>query len=111
MTIRQAVKENKMISIVLTVLASALLAWGVWVTDACYQIKYGRNLIDSRREIADLKQEAELKVACQDIFELKKTDAFLISEIKDIRETSHKNFQEILKLLLDIQRTQRQAKQ
>ncbi len=111
MTIRQAVKENKMISVILGILATALLTWGVWVTDAAYQVKYGNKFLDSRREIASLKQDAEMKVICSDIFELKKADVFIVAEIKDIRETSHKNYQEILKLLLDIQRSQRQNRQ
>jgi len=104
MTVKQAVKENKMISIILGVLASALMAWGIWVTDASYQTKYGGKLLEAQREMAVLKQDATMKVMCDDIFELKKSDGFLVSEIKDLRETGHQNYQEMLKILLNIQK-------
>ncbi len=104
MTVKQAVKENKMISIILSVLATGLMAWGIWVTDASYQIKYGRQLIESRQQFAVLKQDAEIKVVCEDIFELKKTDIMLRDEIKQQRDMIHNNQQEVLRILLNIQK-------
>ena len=108
MTVKQAVKENKMISIILGILASSLLAWGIWVTDGSYQIKYGGKLIESRREIATLKQDAELKVVCEDIFQLKAKDVILQDELKQQRDMIHNNHQELLKILLSIQKRVRE---
>ncbi len=107
MTVKQAVKENKFISVILGVLAASLMAWGIWVTDASYQIKYGGKLIESQREIAVLKQDAEVKVLWEDILSLKATDAILQNELKQQRDLIHNNHQEILKILLNIQKSVR----
>jgi len=104
MTIGQAVKENKMISAILGVLATGLLAWFIWITDAGYQIKYGGKLIESRREIAALKQDAEVKVICDDIFQLKANHIILQEELKQQRDMIHNNQQEVLRILLNIQK-------
>jgi hypothetical protein len=104
MTVKQAVKENKMISVILGVLASALLAWGIWVTDAAYEVKYGKKLVESRAEVASLKQDAELKVVCDEIFELKKSDVIFREELKQQRDMIHNNQQEVLRILLNIQK-------
>ncbi len=104
MTVKQAVKENKMISAILSILATGLMAWGVWVTDASYQVKYGRQLIESRAQIAVLKQDAEVKVICEDILSLKATDVILKDELKQQRDMIHNNQQEVLRILLNIQK-------
>lgn len=105
MTVKQAVKENKMISIILGILAAGLLSWGVWVTDAAYEVKYGRKLMDSRAEVSSLKQTAEIKVICDDILSLKSTDIVLRDELKQQRDMIHNNQQEVLKILLSIQKS------
>jgi len=104
MTVKQAVKENKLISAMIGTLFVSLLAWGVWVTDAAYEVKYGGKLVASRAEVASLKQNAELKVVCEDIFELKKTDVILREEMKQQRDMIHNNQQEVLRILLNIQK-------
>ncbi len=104
MTVKQAVKENKMISVILTILASGLMTWGIWVTDAAYQVKYGKQLIESRQAIAVLKQDAEIKVMYDDIFDMKKTDVLLRDELKQQRDMIHNNQQEVLRILLNIQK-------
>lgn len=104
MTVKQAVKENKMISVILTILASGLMAWGIWVTDAAYQVKYGKQLIESRQAIAILQQDAIIKVANDDILSLRATDVIMRDELKQQRDMIHNNHQEVLRILLNIQK-------
>ena len=104
MTVKQAITQNKMISAILTVIATGLLAWGIWVTDGVYKIHYGRTLIESRQQIADLKRDARLQAACEDIFELKATDVILTQELKRQSETINRNYEKIMDKLIDIQR-------
>ena len=104
MTVRQAITRNKMISGILGVLATALLAWGIWVTDGVYKVHYGKKLIESRQEIADLKRDARLQAACEDIFELKAMDVILTQELKRQSETINRNYEKIMDKLIDIQK-------
>jgi len=108
MTIQTAMKENKLISMILGAIATGLLAWGIWVTDAAYDVKYGKKLIESRQEIVSLKQDAIIKLISGDIFELQATDVILKEELKQQRDMIHDNHQKVLKILLDIQRNVRE---
>ena len=70
MTVRQAVKENKMISVILGVIAAGLLAWGVWVTEASYKVHFTSTV--------------ELKNVCDTLENLKITD----DKLKEVVETN-----------------------
>ncbi len=104
MTVKQAVKENKMISIILGVLATGLMAWAVWVTDASYAIHYGNHLVTSNEQISIQKSEYEIKSIADEISSLQARDIILADELKQQRDMIHNNHQEILKILLNIQK-------
>ncbi len=83
MTVKQAVRNNKAISIILSTIAGGLLAWGIWVTDASYKLHYTKPV--------------EMKNICADIDELKKTD-------REIMDKVDANLEKMYQALLEIQR-------
>ena len=101
MTVKQAVKENKMISVILGVLATGLLAWGIWVTDASYKVHFTstvelKNICDT---VENLKITDE---KLKEIIEINRVNSEL--EVKEDRKTMAAFQKEILLMFIAIQR-------
>ncbi len=79
MTVKQAMKENKLISTILAVLAAGLMAWGVWVTDGIYS--------------NNLTRVIELRTVCADVEKLRVADERLQREIKAADEKLQKEME------------------
>ncbi len=95
MTVNQAVKNNKMISIIIGTVATGLLMWGVWVTDASYKVHYVRTVITEKRDI-------QIKNICSDIDALKIVDHYIMQDLKEQREKTNYNQEKMYIMLLDI---------
>ena len=96
MTVKQAVKENKMVSVILGVLATGLLAWGIWVTDASYTVHYTRSV--------------QLSNICADIDNLELGQKEIRIELRDQRTLIATNQEKIYLLLLQIQKGVKSSK-
>jgi len=97
MTVQQAVKQNKFISVIIGAIATALLAWGIWVTEASYKVHYVR-------QVASEKRDVEIKGLCVDIDELKSTDRVVAQEVKELREKIHVNQEKMILMLFEIKK-------
>ncbi len=79
MTVKQVVKENKMISIIFTILASGLMAWGIWVTKGVFGATFNQEKIISisldlsevQKETAGLKSKLDIQSMKMDVQILK----------------------------------------
>lgn len=97
MTVKQAVKENKFISIIIGTIAAALLTWGVWVTDASYKVHYVSSVITERGDM-------QIKSLYLNIDELRLFDRWTIQEFKEQKEKINTNHEKVYLMLLDIRK-------
>jgi|SRR3972149_731146 len=95
--IKQFTKENKLVSVIAGIILSALLTWGIWVTNGIFN-KSTEIQID-RKAIETVLQSTNktIQIACNDIDELKKED-------KELRKLIYESNEKILNILLSIQR-------
>ncbi|MBU0907400.1 MAG: hypothetical protein KKE05_04565 [Nanoarchaeota archaeon] len=97
MTIKQNLKDNKLISGLLLLLFGLLMSWGVWVTNGIYTKSMAMEM--DKRTVQSIMetQNKTLQINIFDIAELKQED-------KRLREKINENQEKIMMLLLDIQK-------
>ncbi len=87
MTVKQAMRENKLISTIIGVISASLLGWGIWVSDGVYKVHY------QKLPSADVIN-AQMKNICDIIDVLKKADETFKSEQKQQTDIFEANLKE-----------------
>lgn len=100
---RKIVKENKLTSLLLSLLCVSVLSWGTWVT---VQIFAGDSSVEeNKKDNQSISQSiAEVKSDLKDFKKETKED------IRRVEEQANKNQKEILTILLDIKKDNKNKK-
>ena len=97
---KKLIKENKILSVIVSILLAGLLSWGIWVTGSIYGQE--KNTAVSKEEGKTITQSiAEIK---EDIKEFKKE---VREDITKISEKISKNQEEVLKILINIEKNKK----
>ena len=97
---KKLIKENKLLSVSVSILMAALLSWGIWVTSSIYGQE--KNTAITKEEGKTITQSVEeIK---QDIKEFKKD---VKEDLAKMGDKMNKNQEEVLKILIQIEKNKK----